>query len=68
MIGPIGKTHLRDELTRTLGGVVTGGLGCWRNKRGDQYIFKDRALRQQTVVLEHEADCRVAECGQFVGR
>src|SRR5712691_13244522 len=61
MIEAIAEPHLFDQHAGPFGcasGITGTGVG---HERGNQHVLDHRALRQQTVVLKHEADRAVAE-------
>lgn len=60
VIDPFQKTNLLDQFLRTRGVLV----GC-RDQRRQQDILENRALRQQTMILEDESDFFSAELRQL---
>lgn len=56
---PVGQAHALEQVTRAfLDGVVGGRFA---GQHGHEDILKHRAVRQQVVRLEHEADAFASE-------
>ena len=65
MICSVGEANLGQKAARSIfpTAIAPGSLRyqCW-----DQDVFQDRALRQETVVLEDEPDLAIPEGRQFL--
>src|SRR3954465_15066137 len=57
MIDAVGETDTLDQIAGA--GAVGGGLR--RDERRDEDVLEDAALRQQEMVLEHEANGGIAK-------
>ena len=69
MIDPIAEADLLDERSRQARRVIVAPPPplclARRDERRHQDVLEHRALRQQAVILEHEADLAVAELRQL---
>src|SRR4051812_27596516 len=64
VIGPVAEADNVDQLARPLLAIVRPLADECRH----QYVLENGALRQQTMVLEHEADRPVPELGELTRR
>ena len=60
---PLAESDPRQEFA---GPVFGGAVGAMTGKRWYQNIFKDRALREEAVILEDKPDAAVAELGWVI--